>query len=74
MNEDANYVEQFCVGCQDETDQQMTPEASISTCLRCGTSNNVQDETERLIAFMQRVKDEEAASIHRWRETTVPYS
>ena len=71
MNEDANYVEQFCAGCQDETDQQMTPEASISTCLRCGRPNKVQGETERLIAFMQRVKDEQAASINRWRETTV---
>ena len=74
MNEDANYVEQFCVGCQDETDQQMSLEASISTCLRCGRSNKVQGETERLMAFMQRVKDEEAASINTWRETTVPYS
>jgi len=72
MNEEANYLEQFCVDCQDETDQQMTQEESTSTCLRCGRPNNVQGETERLIAFMQRVKDEQAASINRWRETTVP--
>ena len=25
MNEEAHYLEQFCVDCQDETDQQMTP-------------------------------------------------
>jgi len=73
MNEEANYLEQFCVGCQDETDQQMTPETSISTCLRCGRPNKVRGETERLMAFMQRVKDEEVASINRWRETIVPF-
>jgi hypothetical protein len=73
MNEEVNYLEQFCVGCQDETDQQMTPEASTSTCLRCGRPNMVQGETESLMAFMQRVKNEEAAFINRWRETTVPY-
>jgi hypothetical protein len=72
MNEDAHYLEQFCVDCQDETDQQMTPEESTSTCLRCGRPNNIQSETERLMAFMQRVKDEQAASINRWREATVP--
>jgi len=72
MNEEAHYLEQFCVDCQDETDQQMTAEESTSTCLRCGMSNNIQGETERLMAFMQRVKDEQAASLHRWRETTVP--
>ena len=72
MNEEAHYLEQFCVDCQDETDQQMTPEESTSTCLRCGRPNSIQGETERLMAFMQRVKDEQAASLHRWRETTVP--
>ena len=71
MNEEAHYLEQFCVDCQDETDQQMTHEESTSTCLRCGRSNNVQGETERLMAFIQRVKDEEAASVNSWRETTV---
>jgi hypothetical protein len=72
MNEEAHYLEQFCVDCQDETDQQMTPEESTSICLRCGRPNNVQGETERLMAFMQRVKDEQAASINRWRQRTVP--
>ena len=72
MNEEAHYLEQFCVDCQDETDQQMTPEESTSTCLRCGRPNNIQGETERLMAFMQRVKAEQAASINTWRETTVP--
>ena len=72
MNEEAHYLEQFCVDCQGETDQQMTPEESTSTCLRCGKPNNVQGETERLMAFIQRVKDGEAASLYRWRETTVP--
>ena len=72
MNEEVHYLEQYCVDCQDETDQQMTPEESTSTCLRCGRPNNIQSETERLMAFMQRVKDEQAASINRWRETTVP--
>ena len=71
MNEEAHYLEQFCVDCQDETDQQMTQEESTSTCLRCGRPNNIQGETERLMA-LQRVKDEQAASINRWRETTVP--
>jgi len=72
MNEEAHYLEQFCVDCQDETDRQMTPEESTSTCLRCGRPDNVQGETERLMAFIQRVKDGEAASLYRWRETTVP--
>jgi hypothetical protein len=72
MNEEAHYLEQFCVDCQDETDQQMTPEESTSICLRCGRPNNVQGETERLMAFMQRVRDEQAASINRWRQRTVP--
>jgi hypothetical protein len=31
MNEEAHYLEQFCVDCEDETDQQMTPEESTST-------------------------------------------
>jgi hypothetical protein len=72
MNEEAHYLEQFCVDCQDETDQQMTPEESTSICLRCGRPNNIQGETERLMAFMQRVRDEQAASINRWRQRTVP--
>jgi hypothetical protein len=72
MNDEPNYVEQFCVDCQDETDQQLTSEESTSTCLRCGRPNQVQGENERLVALLQRVKDDEAASMGRWRETTVP--
>jgi hypothetical protein len=72
MNDEADYVEQFCVDCQDETDQQLTLEESISICLRCGSLNQVQGENERLMALLQRVKDDEAASINRWRKTTVP--
>jgi hypothetical protein len=72
MNEEANYLKQFCVDCQDETDQQVTREGSTSSCLRCGRPNRVQGETERLMAFIRRVKDEEAAAIIRWREATVP--
>ena len=72
MNDDANYVEQFCVDCRDETDQQLNSGESTSTCLQCGRPNQVQAENDRLVAFLQRVKDDEAASIDRWRETTVP--
>ncbi len=70
MNDEADYLEQFCVDCHDETDQQLSPEASTSTCLRCGRPNEVQGEGERLLAFLQRVKDQETASIKQLRETT----
>ena len=70
MDEKADCLEQFCVDCHDETDQQLTVEASTSTCLRCGSLNEVQSETERLMAFLQRVKDHDTASINRLRETT----
>jgi hypothetical protein len=72
MNDEANYLEQFCVDCQDETDQQLSPEASTSTCLRCGRPNDVKGETERLVAYLQRVRDQEMATINRLRETTAP--
>jgi hypothetical protein len=70
MHDEASYLEQFCVDCHDETDQQLFPEASTSTCLRCGRPNEVQDESERVLAFLQRVKDQETASIQQLRETT----
>jgi hypothetical protein len=70
MNDEAQYLEQFCVDCHDETDQQLAPERSTSTCLRCGIANDVRSENERLLAFLQRVRDQEAASIHQLRETT----
>jgi len=72
MNDEANYLEQFCVDCQDETDQQLSPEVSTSICLRCGRPNEVKGETERLVAFLQRVRDQQAASINRLREMTAP--
>ena len=44
MNEEAHDLEQFCVDCQDETDQQMTPEESTST-LSCPTSQLRESST-----------------------------
>jgi|tagenome__1003787_1003787.scaffolds.fasta_scaffold19818811_2 hypothetical protein len=72
MDDEATYLEQFCMDCQDETDQQLSAETSTSTCLRCGRRNEVKGEAERLVAFLQRVRDQEMASISRLRETTVP--
>jgi hypothetical protein len=45
MDDESNYLEQFCVDCQDETDQQLTSVGSTSTCLRCGRPNQVQART-----------------------------
>jgi hypothetical protein len=71
MNDEVSYLEQFCVDCHDETDQQLVPQASTSICLRCGSPNEVHGESERLLAFLQRVKDQETASIEQLRRRTV---
>jgi hypothetical protein len=71
MDTDQNYLEQYCTTCQDETDQLTAPEPATVNCLRCGGSNPVQDEDERVAALLHRVTEEESAFLDSWRETTV---
>jgi hypothetical protein len=70
--EDVAYVEQYCESCEDETDQQREPELALATCLRCGARNPVRPEDERIAALIQRVRDDEGASLGRLRTGAVP--
>ena len=72
MDEDALYLEQFCAQCHDETDQRTDPSSSTATCLRCGTAHPVQGEEDRVGALLQRVREDDAASLERLRGAAVP--
>ena len=69
MDTDQNYLEQYCSTCQDETDQLTAPEAVTVSCLRCGGSNPVQDEDERVAALLHRVTEDDSAFLDSWRKT-----
>jgi len=73
MDDDDIFLEQFCVGCQNETDQRTTPGTELASCLRCGHVNPVQAEQDRVAALLRRVKDDHSAELGRLRAGWVPF-
>jgi len=67
-----DYVEQFCDSCRDETDHAITADSTVATCLRCGKSNPVKAEDDRVAALLDRVREDHATSISRLRNAAVP--
>jgi hypothetical protein len=72
VDEEDDYVEQFCDQCQGETDQRVSAEPSIATCLRCGTDNVVKSEEDRVAALLLRASQDAVASLRQLRESPVP--
>jgi hypothetical protein len=72
MYAEDSYLEQFCEDCHDETDQRVSPGTTAATCLRCGSPNAIRSEDDRVEALMQRVREEDAASLGRLRASAVP--
>jgi hypothetical protein len=70
--DDAEYLEQHCGRCQDETDHQRGPGDPLATCLRCGDHHRVQAEDERISALVRRVREAEEATLARLRSGVVP--
>jgi hypothetical protein len=72
MDDEGSYLEQYCENCRDETDQHVSGVSAVATCLRCRTSNAVRSEDDRVGALIQRVREDDAASLERLRESPVP--
>jgi hypothetical protein len=72
MYDEGSYLEQYCENCHDETDQRTSSTPTLATCLRCGASNQIKTEDDRVNALIQRVREEDAASLGRLREAVVP--
>jgi hypothetical protein len=72
MDDESSYLEQYCENCRDETDQRLSSVPAVATCLRCRTPNAVKSEDDRVGALIQRVREEDAASLERLRESPVP--
>jgi hypothetical protein len=72
MYDEGHYLEQYCHDCHDETDQRVSRELTLATCLRCGSRNVIETEDDRIDALIQRVREEDAASLGRLREAVVP--
>jgi hypothetical protein len=69
----ADYAEQFCDFCRDETDQAIAADSTVAKCLRCGKVNPVKAEEDRVSALLERVKEDHATSINQLRDATVPF-
>jgi hypothetical protein len=72
MYEEGTYLEQYCEDCRGETDQRMSPVPAVAICLRCGARNVIKPEDQRVGALIQRVREEDAASLRRLRDGVVP--
>jgi len=68
MYDEGHYLEQYCQHCHDETDQRASGPDGTASCLQCGTENPVRSEDDRVDALMQRVREDDAASLVRLRE------
>jgi hypothetical protein len=68
MDDVGTYREQFCEFCQDETDQLVTGDPAIARCLRCGGTNGVTTEEDRVANLLQRLKDDDTVSIAQLRK------
>jgi hypothetical protein len=71
MYDEGDYLEQYCENCHDETDQWVTDVPTLGMCLRCGARNEIKTEEDRVGALIQRVREENAASLGRLREAAV---
>jgi hypothetical protein len=72
MYAEDKYVEQYCEACRDETDQRLSSKTAEATCLQCGSRNPTKSEEDRVGALIERVKQDDAASLSRLRDNVVP--